>query len=71
MKNKVISNGIILFWAFWFSLVSLSDFTNFLQRFGIVSPNFSFSSKNYSLVVKTLSVYHLQYEFLSLTVFFY
>lgn len=47
--------GIILFWALWFTLVALSDLANFLQTLNLLPSSFSFSSNNYKLIVKSLS----------------
>lgn len=64
-----IQHGIILFWALWFSLVFTSDFTNFLQKIRFLPETFTFSSKNYDLVGKSLSTYGIQHPRLTLWLF--
>jgi len=57
--STIARKAILLAWALWFFLVALADVVNFLQQqpTQIIKPTFSFSSENYPLIVKSLSVY--------------
>lgn len=68
-SSKFIQRIIILFWSLWFTLVSLSDITNFLQLAHILPVDFVFTSKNYDLVHQYLSLFGFNSFALSLLLF--
>lgn len=65
-----IRRGAILFWALWFTVVTLSDLTNFCQQINFLPANFIFSSKNYDLVSQYLTNYGVKSNHVILGVFF-
>ena len=70
-KNKslqILSHSIIVFWAMWSSLVAFTDSINFLQAIHRLPRTWVFTSSNYDLVVKSVSIYGLNYLF-SITCF--
>lgn len=61
--------GILLFWALWYSFVALSDLTNFLVYFHLI-PAIVFDSKNYDLVLLSFHKYHIKNGFLTIFAYF-
>jgi len=57
MANNYLKQGIILFWALWFTIVTCSDFTSFLQMHQLIPDTFPFNSRNYDLIAQFLLVY--------------
>jgi len=66
---QLFPSAILLFWAMWFSLVSISDFTNLLQKFQIISEDFIFTSKNYDLISQSLLTYKIISQKLTIILF--
>lgn len=65
----IIKQGILAFWGLWFTVVLLSDITNFLQVLQILPENFAFTSKNYDLVAKYLNGYNIHSRQVIISIF--
>ncbi|OGT41014.1 MAG: hypothetical protein A3F42_06780, partial [Gammaproteobacteria bacterium RIFCSPHIGHO2_12_FULL_37_34] len=62
--------SIIAFWALWSTLVALTDVINFLQAIAWLPMDWTFTSNNFALVVKSVGMYGLQNTLLPLALFF-
>lgn len=49
---------LLLFWAMWFSVVSLTNLADGLKHLGILPAGFSFASGNYALIRQVTSIHH-------------
>ena len=49
--------GLLLAWAAWFSIVTLTNVFSALKATGVLGPSWRFASKNYPMVVKAVSIY--------------
>ena len=67
----ILSWSIIAFWALWSTLVALTDVVNFLQAIAWVPNDWVFTSNNFSLVEKSLSIFGLQNTALPIVLFFF
>lgn len=54
IRFPTLKAGLILFWAVWLTIVTLSNLTDALKALGILSPDFGWASYNYALVLKTV-----------------
>jgi len=49
---------VLLFWAFWLTVVTASNVTNGLRVAGALPTSFAFASANFELVEATTAIYH-------------
>ena len=56
---NILKRGIILFWAVWFSLATLTNFFDLLKYYHGVSEGWKFVSNNLSLISNVISIYGL------------
>jgi len=49
-----IKRGLLLFWAFWYSVVVTTNVLNALQALGILPASFKFVSGNWQLINQTM-----------------
>lgn len=54
---RVILKGILIFWAVWYSFVTVSDLLNILIHQNIITEDLTFNSKNFELMLGSFSVY--------------
>lgn len=64
-----LAQGIILMWALWISVVSLTDLCNLLAGFGFLPEQFPASSHNLERILYFLKHYHLNSYPLAMTIF--
>lgn len=57
--TRLIQHSIVLFWALWTSIVTITDAINLLQKLNLMPEHLKFTSGNYDLVLRNLSIYHL------------
>jgi len=55
----LLTRGLLLFWALWFSVVLGSNAADALRALGLLSEGWRFSSGNLDLLVDAVSVYSL------------
>lgn len=55
---NILHNGIVLFWALWWSIVFIYDSLDFLQKNGMVSQGWRLSN-NYNLLKEALGHYKI------------
>ncbi len=65
----VFSQGIVLFWTLWISIVTFTDFTDFMVRLAILPSNFPMISGNINLVFSFLKQYDLDTIQMAYTVY--
>ncbi|GAB3949021.1 hypothetical protein GCM10028805_24690 [Spirosoma harenae] len=57
--DKRIRAGLVAFWAFYFSIVLLSNTADALKNLSILPADWSFASGNYILIVRVIAIYQL------------
>lgn len=65
----VLERGLLLFWSLWATLVALTDGIDFLQQIKMLPADWTFSSGNHALVVKSLAYYHWDFSWLTLSLY--
>lgn len=66
---RIFAQGILLMWALWMSIVSLTDCFNLMVEFNILPPNFPASSHNIDLIRTFLKLYSLDNNVLCMILF--
>ncbi|MDA0379441.1 MAG: hypothetical protein O3C45_11280 [Bacteroidetes bacterium] len=54
LRFSTLQTGLVLFWAIWLTLITLTNMTDALRHLGLLAENVSWASYNYSLVEQTL-----------------
>lgn len=55
LRFSTLQCGLVLFWAIWLTLITLTNMTDALRHLGLLAENISWASYNYSLVEQTLA----------------
>ena len=56
--DRTIPRGILLFWALWLSLVSLTNVLDALKSLRVIGPDWAFASGNFAFLASTTAKYH-------------
>lgn len=56
-RTRLLKQGLVLFWAFWLSLVLLTNLFDGLKALGIVAEQWTFASGNYAFVVAVTAIF--------------
>lgn len=54
LRFSTLQCGLVLFWAIWLTLITLTNMTDALRHLGLLAEDISWASYNYSMVVQTL-----------------
>lgn len=54
-----LKTGLVIFWAMWFSMATLTNFMDLLTHLSLLPEHFSFASHNENLMKGIMSLYHL------------
>lgn len=57
LRYPTLKAGLVLFWALWLTIVTLSNLTDALKVLGILSADFIWASYNYALVRDTVAAH--------------
>ena len=57
MTYGQIQRGVLLFWAVWFAVVTLTNLSDALVAAGMLPPDWSFASGNYAQIKEVTSRY--------------
>lgn len=52
-----LKRGLLLFWAIWFSIVSLTNLLDALRALRVLSATWAFASGNWDFLVSTAAIY--------------
>jgi hypothetical protein len=56
--DRTIPRGILLFWALWLSLVSLTNVLDALKSLRVLGPGWAFASGNFAFMASVTAKYH-------------
>jgi hypothetical protein len=59
LSARTFARGLILFWAIYLSLITVTNSTDLLKTLGLLPQDWVFASGNYQFIVETTSRYHL------------
>jgi hypothetical protein len=54
LRFSTLQCGLVLFWAIWLTLITLTNVTDAMRHLGLLAENISWASYNYSMVAETL-----------------
>lgn len=54
----IIKQGLLLFWALWFSIAATTNIFDGLKVLGLLAHSWAFASGNYSFIVEITHVYN-------------
>ena len=57
LRFSTLQSGLVLFWAIWLSLVTLTNVFDALKQLGIISEGFTFASYNFDMVKETVGAH--------------
>jgi hypothetical protein len=57
LRDSTLRSGLVLFWALWLTLVTVTNLTDALKQFGLLPDEWKFASYNYALVVETVGAF--------------
>jgi len=57
LRFSTLQSGLVLFWAIWLSIVTLTNAFDALRQLGILPQDFTFASYNFSLVKDTVGAH--------------
>ena len=57
LRFSTIQTGLVVFWAIWLTLVTLTNFTDALRQLGVLPGDFKLASYNFDLVRKTVEAH--------------
>lgn len=67
LKNTAF--GILLLWALWATVVTITDFFSLLTALHVLPADFPAASGNFDLVIKFLKYYNIQHNLLACILF--
>lgn len=59
IRFTTLQSGLVLFWAIWFSFVTLTNIFDALKHLNLLPQGFTFASYNFALVEGTLAAHGL------------
>jgi hypothetical protein len=57
LRFSTIQAGLVLFWAIWLTLVTLTNLADAMRQMGVLPSDFKFASYNFDLVKKAVGVH--------------
>lgn len=54
---SALQSGLVLFWAIWLSIVTMTNIFDVLDQFGLLPEGFTMASYNFDLVVQTVGAH--------------
>ncbi len=57
IRFSTLKAGLVLFWAVWLAIVTLTNLTEALRALGFLAPDFAWASYNYALVRDTVGAH--------------
>jgi hypothetical protein len=57
LRFSTIQSGLVLFWAIWLTLVTLTNFADAMRQLDVLPSDFKFASYNFDLVKKTVGAH--------------
>jgi hypothetical protein len=57
LRFSTIQTGLVLFWAIWLTLVTLTNFADALRQLDVLPSDFKLASYNFDLVKKTVGAH--------------
>jgi hypothetical protein len=56
-RTHLLRSGILLFWAAWYTVVTLTNVFDALKAFGLVPAGWTLASGNYGLMLKVTAIH--------------
>ena len=57
LRYSTLQSGLVLFWAIWLSIATITNACDALKQLGLLPERFSFASYNFKLVVETVGAH--------------
>src|SRR5690606_1876461 len=57
LRLSTLQAGLVLFWAIWLSLITLTNLADALRQLGALPDDFTFASYNFDLVKQTVGAH--------------
>ena len=57
LRFSTIQTGLVLFWAIWLTLVTLTNFADAMRQLDVLPSDFKLASYNFDLVKKTVGAH--------------